>query len=282
MAIPLTSLVLVVLSGLFHATWNAMAKSSADKNAFLWYCQLIPIVLFMPWALSTWHDATFTIASMLLLTASAVIHGGYCLLLAKSYTVGDLSQAYPVMRGTSPLLVPLVSVTMFGESLPLLGWLGILLIVVGIISINGLRLKSSPAVTIYALGVGLAISAYTIVDRQALAYFSPPLLNQATNIGNLIALSFALRGSVTLRKEWTLNRWPILGAAILAPSGYLLFLYAQHGAPLSALAPLREIGTVFGTVLAVTLLRERQGRRRMIASVVITTGILCLGFIPAS
>jgi uncharacterized membrane protein len=45
------------------------------------------------------------------------------------------------------------------------------------------------------------------------------------------------------------------------------------------LAPMREIGTVFGTVLAVAVLREQQGKRRLLASALITAGICCLGFL---
>ncbi|MBM7566814.1 DMT family transporter [Paenibacillus sacheonensis] len=281
MSIAASSIALVLLSGFFHASWNLMTKSSADKNAFLWYCQLIPLVGFMPWAILNWQDASFTIESSLLLCASAVIHGCYCLLLAKSYTVGDLSQAYPIMRGTSPLLVPLLSVAWFHESLSFFGWVGLLLILAGIATINGLRLSASPAVTGYALAVGLCIAAYTLVDRQALAYVEPPLLNEMTNIGNFIALSFVAYRPAALRAEWRMNKRWIVAASVLAPSGYILFLYAQSGAPLAVLAPMREIGTVFGTVLAVAVLRERQGARRLLASVLITAGIFCIGFLHA-
>ncbi|QHT62686.1 EamA family transporter [Paenibacillus lycopersici] len=278
MSVSAVSIGLVLLSGLFHAAWNLMAKSSVDKNVFLWYCQLIPIAGFMPWAILNCREASFTIGAVLLLTASAAIHGGYTLLLAKAYTVGDLSQAYPIMRGTSPLLVPIVSVAWFHESLSPAGWAGIALILAGIAAINGLRLSASPAVTFYAVAVGLCIAAYTLADRQALAFVKPPLLNEVTNVGNFIALSFTAWRPAAMRTEWRLNKRSIIGAAVLAPTGYMLFLYAQQGGPLAVLAPMREIGTVFGTVLAVAVLREQQGMRRTTASVFITAGIICLGF----
>ncbi|QYR22899.1 DMT family transporter [Paenibacillus sp. sptzw28] len=273
---------LVMVSGMFHASWNMLAKSSRDKNAFLWHCQWIGILLFAPWALIDLHNASFTTESILLLIGSAVIHGGYVLLLAKAYTVGDLSHAYPVMRGTSPLLVPIIGVTLLGETVTAAGWAGIALILIGIFAINGgfkKGFKGRTAVTLYAFAVGLSITAYTVVDRLALDYFSPALLNNIGNIGNLIALSIAASRGTALLSEWRHNKMNIAAAGLLAPSGYLLFLYALHYAPLAVLAPMREIGTVFAALLAVFILKEKQGTRRVFASILITAGILCLGLL---
>jgi drug/metabolite transporter (DMT)-like permease len=41
---------------------------------------------------------------------------------------------------------------------------------------------------------------------------------------------------------------------------------------------MREIGTVFGTFLGIFILHEKQGERRIIASTIITSGIILLGF----
>jgi uncharacterized membrane protein len=46
--------------------------------------------------------------------------------------------------------------------------------------------------------------------------------------------------------------------------------------PVSQLAPMREIGTVFGTILGIFLLKEPQGLSRISAAVLITLGIILL------
>jgi uncharacterized membrane protein len=61
------------------------------------------------------------------------------------------------------------------------------------------------------------------------------------------------------------------------PSGYLLFLFALSLAPVAVLAPMREIGTVFGAALGIAVLKEKGGARRLIASGLITAGVIALG-----
>jgi len=68
----------------------------------------------------------------------------------------------------------------------------------------------------------------------------------------------------------------VLGG-IISPGGYLLFLLALHFLPVAQLAPMREIGTVFGTILGIVVLKETQGRRRIIAAGMITVGVILLG-----
>jgi uncharacterized membrane protein len=76
-----------------------------------------------------------------------------------------------------------------------------------------------------------------------------------------------------LRENWKIM---ILGG-IIAPAGYLLFLFALSLAPVAQLAPMREIGTVFGTIMGILILREKQGVRRLLTSILITAGIIVIG-----
>jgi uncharacterized membrane protein len=46
--------------------------------------------------------------------------------------------------------------------------------------------------------------------------------------------------------------------------------------PVAQIAPMREIGIVFGTLLGIFLLREAQGVRRIGASAMIVLGIILL------
>jgi uncharacterized membrane protein len=207
-------------------------------------------------------------------------HGLYVILLARAYMVGDLSQVYPIMRGTSPLLVPMFGLFLLNEYLKIIGWIGIALIVIGIILIGDFRSirnwKNSNKAIIYAFLVGCMITTYTIIDKLTLKYVPPITLNEATNFGNMIALSFFVYKSGGIRKEWKVNWRTILLGGILAPGGYILFLKALELEPVSQLAPMREIGTVFGTLFGILLLKESEGKGRIIASVLITLGIILL------
>jgi drug/metabolite transporter (DMT)-like permease len=212
----------------------------------------------------------------LLIVLSMLLHGVYVLLLAKVYSLGDLSQAYPIMRGISPLLVPIFAVLILNEHLKLLGWFGVASIVFGILLIGGFQRKVLNQTMVYAIAVGAMITGYTLVDKHALHYVPPITLNEFSNIGNVLALSWIALKSGAIRKEWSMNWQTIILGGVLAPGGYILFLKALELMPVSQLAPMREIGTVFGTIFGIFLLKEPQGKSRIIASIFITAGVIVL------
>jgi drug/metabolite transporter (DMT)-like permease len=277
------AIALVGLSGLVHSIWNLFTKKSLNKVVFLWFCQWVAILVFLPmtiYELASGSLAGVTMTGWGLVAASMALHGSYMLLLAKAYTLGDLSQAYPIMRGTSPLLVPLVGVFVLGEHVGGIGWAGIVLIVVGIFLINGFQARgtglASNKTTLAAIAVGVMIAGYTVVDKMTLAHVPPVTLNEAGNLGNAAALSWLAIRSGALGKEWRINWRTIVLGGVLAPGGYILFLLALRMMPVAQLAPMREIGTVFGTLFGVFLLKEQQGSSRISASILITLGIVLL------
>jgi len=277
-----TAIALVLGSGVVHSIWNLYTKRSMNKNVFLWFCQLIAAIVFLPWAIVEWDGSSLTAGGAGWIVASIALHGLYIVLLAAAYTAGDLSQVYPIMRGTSPLLVPIVGVAALGERLSLLGWAGVLVILLGIGSL-GKNVKisrhTSAKAPLLALAVGICIASYIVIDKIAIQYTSAIVLNEATNIGNFLILTWAVwkaKGSIGI--EWKTNWRIMLLGGIMAPGGYLLFLFALSLAPVAQLAPMREIGTVFGTLMGIFILREEQGKSRMTASLLITAGIILLGF----
>lgn len=287
-----TAILLVLGSGFVHSIWNLFTKRSRNKNVFLWFCQLVAIAVFLPWTVLELDAIPGTGTAVLLIAASMLLHGLYVVLLAATYSVGDLSQVYPIMRGTSPLLVPLAGMLLLHERLTVQGWTGVALIVGGIVLLGEFRfgrrrgasaradasLTAPLAAPLLALSVGVCIAGYVVVDKLALLADVPAVvLNEAGNVGNALALTWATLRSQAMRLEWSVNwRFMVLGG-VLAPGGYLLFLFALSLAPVAQLAPMREIGTVFGTLLGIWILQERQGGRRLIASLAITAGIIVLG-----
>jgi drug/metabolite transporter (DMT)-like permease len=280
----ISAITLVVLSGFIHSIWNLFTKRSVNKVVFLWFCQWIAVLVFLPLTVIDIIQTDIRILSLsawVFILASMIFHGSYVLLLAYAYTISDLSQAYPIMRGISPLLIPIIGVFLLNEYLPWSGWLGVVLIVSGIFLINGFqkgKLLTLNKATLVACSVGLMITSYTIVDTLTLDYISPIILNEVSNFGNLLALSYIALRSGAIQTEWKINWRFILLGGILAPGGYILFLMALDIMPVSKLAPIREIGTVFGTIFGVFLLKEKQGRSRILASIIITAGIIVLAW----
>lgn len=277
----LLSLLLVLSSGLTHALWNLFTKRSIHKSVFLWCIHSVTLILLMPSFLIEMSGLKLEPHIYGLMLLSMTIQGFYITLLSKAYTHGDMSQVYPFMRGLGAMLTSLCSLVLFHEHLSAAGYMGLSIIIFSLFALSGLKFRGpsslNPKALIYACLVGLCISGYTLTDKAVLdAGVSPIALIQLSNISYFIALIVPVILSRGLKQEWTVNWRTILLGSILAPGSYLLFLFAMRLTPLAHIAPVREISTVFGTLLGIIVLREQQGWRRIITSVLITLGIITI------
>lgn len=277
---------LVIASGLAHAVWSLFTKRSHNKSVFLWSILMVTTIVLLPYLIRELWLHPLSLSSYGLLLLSACLQAIYALLLARTYNMGDLSQIYPIMRGTSTLFIPIIGVLFLRESLSIYGWMGLLCMVIGFVSLSGLftTTKSRAASTqsvkpfLMALSVGLCTTCYVFVDKLNLDHISAISLLEVTNIGFVAGLTPTVIASKQLRMEWKLNSRIILLGAILNPGSYLLFLFAIKYAPVAHISPVREIGTVFATILGIVVLKEKQGTLRIWCSVLILIGILTISF----
>ncbi len=278
----LIAFILVVLSGLIHSLWNLFAKQSISKITFLWLIHLVSFCLLLPYFLLEIPKIQMDGLGVLMLMGSMFFQVLYGISLIKGYTLGELSVVYPILRGSASLLIPIISVAIFGDRLSILGWAGLLLILAGVVSIGNINLKSDKNVKLamlIALGGGVSITGYTLSDKVLLGYMSPLLIIQFSNFILLLALLWGAFSSKKLKQEWTTNWRIILLGALFVPGAYVLFLYALRLAQVAQLAPMREMSIVFGALFGVLFLREEQVLRKSISSCVIVIGIIILGLL---
>lgn len=276
---------LVLASGMAHAVWSMFTKRSLNKSVFLWSIMMIPTVILLPVLIVELVREPLTMPAYALLVLSMALQALYSWLLSQTYELGDLSQIYPIMRGTSTLLVPLIGVFFLGETLSSFGWIGIACMLGGFLVLSGVGGKDAKQGSrtqglkpvLMALCVGLCTTSYVFVDKLNLQHISPLSLLEVTNIGFVAGLTPALLASRQLRQEWKENRSTIMLGALLNPGSYLLFLFALEQAPMARLGPLREVGTVFAAFLGILLLKEQQGKKRILCSIIIFGGILLIG-----
>ena len=102
MALEPTVVALVLLAAVLHATWNAFIKAGADRLAVLSLTMAIPAPLC---ALALPFVPLPAVEAWPYLAASVLIHTTYYASLLFAYRHGDLSQVYPIARGTAPVLV---------------------------------------------------------------------------------------------------------------------------------------------------------------------------------
>ena len=104
---------------------------------------------------------------------SVAIHIVYYLALAQAYRSGDLSQVYPIARGSAPLLWAMGTTLWLGEGLGSSALAGVILLALGILLLaarGGRRLARFDARSVgFALATALTITAYTLGRRQRCA-----------------------------------------------------------------------------------------------------------------
>jgi drug/metabolite transporter (DMT)-like permease len=266
----------VVLSAaLLHATWNVIVKAGGDKffttimvttSAAALSAVLLPF-LRVP-ATASWPFAF----------ASALFQITYFLLVARTYQIADMSQAYPLMRGTAPLIVALVSVFRLGDSLSPIAWLGVIVISLGIFSIAlGSNLNDRKGVYLALLNA-LVIAAYTLIDGIGVRRSGTPAAYTLwvfllTGIPlTLWAMTVSSNFLPYLRRYWRLGAAGGIGAT----ASYGLALWAMTLAPVAVVAALRETSILFGTVIAALVLKEPVGPRRVISACMIAAGAAIL------
>jgi drug/metabolite transporter (DMT)-like permease len=197
---------------------------------------------------------------------------------------------YPVARGSGPLLSSIGAVLILGEHMGLLGVAGVLGVTFGVFLIAGgpglWRQAHDPAKRQrlhtglrYGAMTGALIAGYTLVDGYAVKVMliSPIVIDY---FGNAFRVPFLLPAALrdpagfkhALRTQW---RYALVVAAI-SPLGYVLVLYAVQMAPLSHVAPAREVSMLFATLIGGKLLGEGERGWRLAGAACIAEGVVSL------
>lgn len=272
------ALALILLAAVAHALWNLLAKTATGGAVFVWLCGLASSALYLPVAViaGATSDVRLDGAALAAIGASGALHAGYFLALQRGYRDGDLSLVYPLARGAGPLLSTAIAIPLFDERPTALALAGAALIVAAVLSMTG---RGSRAGAPYAVLTGVLIAAYTLWDKHAVDGLGiPPLIYNWGQItcNALVLTAIAAPQRARARDIWTAHRRQILGVGVLSPIAYILVLYALVHAPVSYVAPAREVSIVIGAALGARVLGEGDARRRLVAATGIVAGIVAL------
>jgi drug/metabolite transporter (DMT)-like permease len=285
-----TAVFLVLISAAMHAVRNFLTKTARDKQAFVWWYELLGLAFFAPlFAYGLWQQA-FTLTNIWpIAILSGLFHFLYWVWLSHSLENGDLSHVYPISR-SAPALVLMIAVVFMGEEVSWTGAAGVLLASLGVYSISlegltpaalvrPLRSFRHDAATRYAFLTLVAVAGYSIVDKQAVTRFHPvafAFIYPWFSIALLSGYMALAKKGQALRREWQANRLSILVCGVLGIFGYFLILTAFSFERISYVVGLRQISIVFSVLLGVILLKERHGRQRMISSIMIFAGVFLI------
>jgi drug/metabolite transporter (DMT)-like permease len=269
----------VLGAGLLHAGWNALLKGAPGGDPMLDTASVVAgssvcALLVLPWV--DMPDP----AAWKFVALSSAIHFAYYVTLAHAYRTGDLSFAYPLMRGTAPLIVALLGIVFLHELPTAHVATGILLICTGIVSIAFVRReRHPPAAAAWAFANAAIIAMYTLVDGSgarasgnALAYVTWLIFLEGLPFLAWIVWHRGRAAVVYMRRGW--RRGLLGGACSLAAYGIVLF--AMTRAPVAAVAALRETSVLFAALIGAVWLREGLGPMRIAGAASVVAGVAAL------
>jgi drug/metabolite transporter (DMT)-like permease len=274
------AVLLVLCAAFLHAIWNAIIKGSGDQTLSLGLVSLPHVVIggalaliFLPPLEESWP----------FIAASTGIHFFYYAFLLRSYRIGDLSQVYPISRGIAPVLVTVGAQVFTGEVLPLIGWVGVLMVSIGVslpafFSRTGLGNKKA---ILAALMTGVFIASYSVVDGMGVRVSGSPL----GYIGWLFVCEIFVILFIFHRRRNRLRQTPtkvwitgLLGGAASA-TAYGLAIYAKTLAPLGTVSAVRESSVVIAALIGVIWFHERPWEIRLVSAIVVAAGVITLAIV---
>ncbi len=271
---------LALTSAVLHASWNAIVKVKGDHLVALslvtFFCGMFaaPLILIAE---------PVERAAIPYIAGTVLVHMLYFYALLESYRVADLSHAYPLARGSAPLMLALAAPVTLGETLNTVETLGILGISVGIVLLVrfGKGFFADWRKVVFPLLTGLSIATYSTLDARGVRVSGSPL----GYIGWLFFLEaltfplFALWRRPLAVKAAVRRAWPTyLGGGFMVAAGYGLVLYAFSIGSAAHVAALRETGVILAALIGARLLKEPFGARRIVAAAFVAAGAMVLVF----
>ncbi len=273
----LTVFATVLLAAALHAMWNAIVKRGGNTlltTVLVTASAAIAAIVGLPFLAAPLR------ASWPFIAASTACQIAYFVLVARTYRVSDMSLAYPLMRGTAPLLVALASVAWLGEPLSANAWIGVAVISGGVLAMAGAtRHETGKAGVTIALVNAVVIAGYTLIDGVGVRRSGAPA---AYTLWIFLLTGVVLTIWVLIAERRAFGRyvwgnWMLgLVGGVGTISSYGLALWAMTVAPVAVVAALRETSILFGTAISVLFLHERVSKPRLFGVCIIAAGAAAL------
>ncbi|MED4784398.1 DMT family transporter [Brevibacillus choshinensis] len=282
-----TILLILLFAAICHAIWNALSKQIEERDAFFTLILGASVILYVPLAIYLWNTSPFPVAAIKWLLFSTISEVLYFVALAKAYQTNNLSYAYPILRGTAPIVTTVISTLFIGAAIAWTGFLGILVIVAGVVFMNqrsfSLRelshlLKDWHNMKwVFMAGSFSALSS--VLDGMGASMMSGLLFKYFVFIGMFSGKWILDRRAQTKVSYFSLVKrypWHTLAGGIFVFVSNSLAVYAMQTTPVTYVASVREISIVFATIIGVVWLKEQVSIVKWVSIGLILAGVVII------
>jgi drug/metabolite transporter (DMT)-like permease len=290
--VSLTAIILLLASSCFHASWNFLSKRQSASITFFAFSTLAAGFIFSPSVVLYWQDLKdLSLIFWLFIFATGFFEMIYFVGLSKSYHLGDMSLAYPLIRALPILLIAIISISLGrGDSLSGLGLTGMVLVTLGCLvlpqkSFTAFQPKdylnrAMPWILLAVAGV----TGYTLVDDLALKQ-----LRLLVAVAPSTLMYSSLQGLSSALFLWLYiylfeGSTPALSLkAISVASLTGLMISATYGLTLAALAfvkdvsyanAFRQLSIPLGALLGIMFANEPAYKPKLLGIAIMVTGLI--------
>ncbi len=247
--------VISLLSGLFHAGWNIIAKdlsTTFPDGLATW------LIVFASWGftfvLFLFDPSMPPHAAIPWLVLSGVGEAAYTLSLGKAYSKGDLAISYAAIRSLAMVLIWPISYFVFSSTPTWGAYLGTALVLVGITRLYLGKKGDGPMrfSAFWSFLSAISIAAYHTGYKGAMAAGAPLISGYGFAVVIAATLSVwpirkELRATIGLKRPP--NQWVVLAGA-LATGSFLLAMWALRTENSGLVLSVRNSSIAFAAVFA--------------------------------
>jgi drug/metabolite transporter (DMT)-like permease len=288
------AVLLVFISAFAHAGWNLLAKRANTPELMNWWMAVSAAVIMLPATIVLIALDPPPLIGWAFIGGTVGLHIMYFFTLGRAYRYGDLSIVYPVARGLGLTLIPVIGVTVLGETVSTWAALGIALVFTGIVTVGvssggrkfgrvSWRSLVADRGVAFAVLTGLAIGVYSAVDKRGVAHVTPVVYMFFISGGGALGAFALIRGTyerpqfeAELRRHWK----AIIAGGAMQFAAYALVLTALRVSQVSYVGPFRELAIGVGVILGAVVLKERVTRWRAAGAVSVAVGALVIALAP--
>lgn len=274
---------LLAAASALHAMWNGLVKrANTVDSLFVWVYSVLGVPVFAAVLIAGLLENAVDAANWWPALISTLLHTAYALVLQRAYAAAALGVVYAVARGLAPPLVLLGVFVAGGPAPGVTGWVAMTIVLVGVVLVSDVGAATGDArVCSRGLGWGLlvaaCIAAYTLWDSYAIAALGVDIGAYVSTAGLAQAalLSAAMWSRRSEMTKMLAGTWRVaLPITVLVPLSYGLVLLAMQYASPELVATMRNLNIVFGVLVGVVLLGERQSARAWFGVLVIVAGAM--------
>lgn len=296
----LFAVLIVLVSAVIHSAWNLLGKAKSSTPAFFCLASLGTALIMSPFLVWMTYFASQNALVIpnhfwQLLIFSGFFQMIYMAGLARAYQNADVGVVYPIARALPVLMVASLSTLIAGHSMPLLAWVGMIIVTLGCLLVPLTTLKNwhwkqyKNKGCLWALIAAIGTAGYSVIDKEALNLLHASYQNQLPSpflAIYFLGLQFSTTGLwlalglcwSSYRKEmrfsWQYRKSALL-AGIMMGVTYGMVLYAMTLTDnVSYVVALRQASIPIGVLLAVLILKEKWYLTRIAGAGIIFTGLV--------